>query len=950
MPRKCLILIVSLLFCAFLLARLSGFVQASTTNTYTVPVLSSSWITGILSDEVGTAGILVEKLTPGGEPLTVTCSRGHLYALTHRGSEVYEPVFYSQYLGCSRIASGDRNGDGVRELYVATNDQRLLVLDGDDFQQLRAFSLPVGEPIEDLAVGDVDGDGVVEVIVVTLNTTLVYHATTFALEWDALSYGGYQVRIGNIDTDPLPEMVVNNNTAYVLNASQQSVEWSYSGGFGERMDLGDVDNDGRAEIAYVTAWDNAYVIDGDTQTYKWQLTALGDLEGVRVADANGDGVAEVIIGNGQWGYLRGYRGAEGDQLWEISNPEHGVSGIGVGDTNNDGINEVVWGAGLTSSGRDALFIGDWQGGGSVLWASDDLDGPLYVAAGDLDQDGSVEMVMASYSSVSEYGGGMLGVYDGATRNLEWTTTLGTGYFHISHLAIGQVDSDPALEIVVAGDSWYITTIHTYDGLTHALEWESPGLGSGLPYALAVGNIDGDPVDEIAIGLSTDYHSHVQVLNGASPVIQWDSASLDGDIIDLSLGNLADASKVNLAVLTTQSVYIYEPDPWVLMYQQPVVNGQALAIANADLSGQGELLLVANNADGVPSLFAYSGAPFIQIKQHALGDVQVNQVLPSDLDGDLNQEFILFGRQGTLPSSPSLLWVGAQDYPTFWEYRLPNRAWGNFNGGAVADVDGDNRAELLVGSEMLIQLYEVTPTVRDIQLAYLPIVHKPRPMRGLYGTVSELGNPVAGIPLQVRFFNGAEWSTVASGYTALDGSYSFTGLPGLAAGQYYYVLYQNSDNNSYRLWTWHTKGIESFQVGTEAHMGDFDVANIPLYGPFNGDWSELPETFEWRVRSASPEDSYEFNLYDPYDGDPYFYTDPPLGYIYQYTLTSLPAGFRYDTLYAWEIWTYSPDGGFGVSFESWAVYFYSYSRAENMRLQPLPRRSLEDPEALLGRKP
>ena len=271
-------------------------------------------------------------------------------------------------------------------------------------------------------------------------------------------------------------------------------------------------------------------------------------------------------------------------------------------------------------------------------------------------------------------------------------------------------------------------------------------------------------------------------------------------------------------------------------------------------------------------------------------------------------------------------------------------------GAVADVDGDSKAELLFGSDVLIQLHEVRTTTKDIQLAYLPIVHRPRPIRGLYGVVTEAGSPAAGIPLQVRFFNGAEWSTLASGNTALDGSYSFTDLPGLAPGQGYYVLYQNSGYETSRLWTWHTRGIEEFQFGTEVHMGDFDVANIPLYYPVDGDWSEPPVTFEWYVRSASPQDSYEFNLYDPYDGDPYFFTDPPLGYTYQYTLTSLPSGFRYNTLYAWEIWAYSPDGGFGVSYETWAVYFYTTQRAENMLVQPLPRRSLDDPEALLTRKP
>jgi len=57
---------------------------------------------------------------------------------------------------------------------------------------------------------------------------------------------------------------------------------------------------------------------------------LGDLNSVKVADVNNDGIAEVIVGNGQWGSVIVYNGNNGGKMASITNPEHGVFGIGVG--------------------------------------------------------------------------------------------------------------------------------------------------------------------------------------------------------------------------------------------------------------------------------------------------------------------------------------------------------------------------------------------------------------------------------------------------------------------------------------------------------------------------------------------------------------------------------------------------------------------------------------------
>jgi len=69
--------------------------------------------------------------------------------------------------------------------------------------------LPSSLLANDIEVGDVNGDGNQEIVLVRSDATLVYDAITYNLEWQATGLGGRQVAIGNIDNDPLLEIVVN---------------------------------------------------------------------------------------------------------------------------------------------------------------------------------------------------------------------------------------------------------------------------------------------------------------------------------------------------------------------------------------------------------------------------------------------------------------------------------------------------------------------------------------------------------------------------------------------------------------------------------------------------------------------------------------------------------------------------------------------------------------------
>jgi hypothetical protein len=213
-------------------------------------------------------------------------------------------------------------------------------------------------------------------------------------------------------------------------------------------------------------------------------------------------------------------------------------------------------------------------------------------------------------------------------------------------------------------------------------------------------------------------------------------------------------------------------------------------------------------------------------------------------------------------------------------------------------------------------------------AFLPLVSV-NAGGNLFGQVSQNGMKASGITLTLcRLDSPSATSCTSMGSTTTqaDGTYTFHNLPALGTGQKYYAYFKNSTLTSGRLWYWQTRSLATYTLGSQTLLGNFDIGDIKLISPSSPITVTLPVAFTWQTRSASPSDSYEFDLYEPQSGSPYFYTQPPLGYVGSYQLKSLPSGFLANTRYVWEVWVYSPDKGFGISLESRPVAFTHSSAA------------------------
>ena len=245
---------------------------------------------------------------------------------------------------------------------------------------------------------------------------------------------------------------------------------------------------------------------------------------------------------------------------------------------------------------------------------------------------------------------------------------------------------------------------------------------------------------------------------------------------------------------------------------------------------------------------------------------------------------------------------------------------------------------------------ITPTLSNLD-SYLPVILNPAPSPtptptptpsptplpvGIHGFVTSNGIPAGGVFLELRFYNGAAWSTYTTVVTDANGFYSILNVASLNEDQRYYIRFTNiTDPN--RLFTWHTNVISTYQIGSDLQFEPFDISNIYLIAPAHGAQVDLPYTFQWIARSAVPTDNYELYLFDLNAGYPYFFSTV-LGYVNGYLLSGLPTDFEVGVWYGWEMLVYPPSGypedGYGISHYYYYVMFTSEGQVVSVEVPHL----------------
>jgi hypothetical protein len=201
--------------------------------------------------------------------------------------------------------------------------------------------------------------------------------------------------------------------------------------------------------------------------------------------------------------------------------------------------------------------------------------------------------------------------------------------------------------------------------------------------------------------------------------------------------------------------------------------------------------------------------------------------------------------------------------------------------------------------------------------YLPLILKnPVAKTGFNGKVTYKGVPTAGLTINLRYFDGSQWTTAKTALTDANGTYAINGVADLSGGQKYYVRFANQNDPNY-LSYWVCPTVTSYTAATTVPDCSFDVANIQLDTPAPDATVKLPVNFTWNKRGISGE-NFAWELFDINTSTTL--ASSQVGDNNSYTLTSQPPGTAYGQKYGWEVKIYQGADSYGMSYYYQGVTF------------------------------
>ena len=360
---------------------------------------------GTCDDGPGGTGACTCFAHLAGEGCGLTCDGAPLDAcLAAQASELIQSVAGASgaQLGEVLANAGDLDRDGYDDLAAGTPAE------GGNVGAVRVYSGATGAILLHVpgdtatklgqavaSAGDVDGDGVDDLVVGTAKATKAVRilsgqdGSELAAfdEWIWTDLGASVAGVGDLDGDGVPDVAAGApNASMGAPASGGAVVFS-----------------GRTGVPLLELGGS-------------KLTQLGRALAA-VGDVNKDGTVDLALGNWEYegvaqssGIARVLSGVDGSTLLEAegeqANDGFGYAVAGPGDLNGDGHADVAFGAPRASSGAGLVRVLSGKDG-AVLWSAvgqtGDWQGQALAPAGDFDGDGTPDLIVGAPRAANKSG-------------------------------------------------------------------------------------------------------------------------------------------------------------------------------------------------------------------------------------------------------------------------------------------------------------------------------------------------------------------------------------------------------------------------------------------------------------------------------------------------------------------------------------------------------------------
>jgi hypothetical protein len=430
--------------------------------------------------------------------------------------------------------------------------------------------------------------------------------------------------------------------------------------------------------------------------------AAGDSpSAVAVGDFNGDGISDLAVTNyaqdGTVGILLGKGDGTFQPLQMYAAGPYPLSVV-VGDFNGDGFVDLAvtsagdWGIGV-ASGAVSVLLGNGDGTFQPAKSYPTGGAPVFVALGDFDGDGNLDLVVANIEDEFLLLEGSLSILQGngdGTFRAAQNLAVGPARF----VAVADFDRDGHVDLVVADSGSDTVSILLGNGDGTFQSAQSYAVG-GVLESVAVGDFNGDGIMDLVLGVANEGSATIQVLLGQgdgsfqAPVNFYvESFPQSVVVADINGDGIPDLVLAGSAV----TILLGGGDGTFLAGQSYGYGGP---VAVADFNGDRKLDLAAVGGSGVNILLGKGDGTFPQAARSYAATAFVQSFVVADFNGDGKLDLVVLNAGGPYTADITatvLLGTGDGDLQPTERFAAGIHP----ASVAVADFNGDGHLDLAAG--------------------------------------------------------------------------------------------------------------------------------------------------------------------------------------------------------------------------------------------------------------